>query len=118
MSSPQILSIVHRASGVELARGATGWWLTPFDNSYYVARRCLCSTRYRNRWIPGICPYKGLYHWLDWEFENSHGECYRERLLAWRYWLPNPLLPFIIGRIALPMSHPALDYLWTSAEAL
>ncbi|GAB4190603.1 MAG: hypothetical protein Tsb002_18680 [Wenzhouxiangellaceae bacterium] len=117
MNSPQVLSIVHRASGVELARGTTGWWLTPFDNSYYIAGRCLRSRHFRNRWIPGLCPYKGLYHWVDWHFESDQGDCYCERLLAWRYWLPNPLLPFIAGRIALPRNHQALDYQWIGETA-
>jgi hypothetical protein len=30
------------------------------------------------------------------------------RNLGWLYWLPNPLLPFIWFRIAVPRNHPEL----------
>ncbi|MBI4408448.1 MAG: hypothetical protein HY561_01990, partial [Gemmatimonadetes bacterium] len=30
----------------------------------------------------------------------------RVRGLAWYYWLPNPLLPFIAFRVAVPGGHP------------
>jgi hypothetical protein len=38
-----------------------------------------------------------------------HGEGGRVRNLGWLYWLPNPLLPFIWFRVALPGQHPELD---------
>jgi hypothetical protein len=33
----------------------------------------------------------------------------RSRFLGWMYWLPNPLLPFIWFRVALPESHPEIE---------
>lgn len=27
-------------------------------------------------------------------------------VIGWKYWLPNPLFPFIAFRIAVPMKHP------------
>jgi hypothetical protein len=32
----------------------------------------------------------------------------RVRNLGWIYWLPNPLLPFIWFRVAVPRDHPKL----------
>jgi hypothetical protein len=32
----------------------------------------------------------------------------KARGLAWLYWLPNPLLPFIAFRVAVPGNHPDL----------
>ncbi len=31
-----------------------------------------------------------------------------DKSLGWMYWLPNPLLPFIWFRVALPREHPSL----------
>ena len=54
--------------------------------------------------MPGICPYKGLYVWLD--LRLPQGSVMKS--VAWLYWLPNPLFPFIWFRVALPGSHPDL----------
>jgi hypothetical protein len=45
-----------------------------------------------------------LYVWLDLDL----GGGVQEKSIAWMYWLPNPLLPFIWFRVALQGSHPAL----------
>jgi hypothetical protein len=31
------------------------------------------------------------------------------RNLGWKYWLPNPLLPFIWFRVAVPQAHPEIS---------
>ena len=96
--------ITHRPTGLVLAEGPLGWGITPFEGNYYVSRKCLRAGQFKPNYIPGICLYKFLYVWLDLVLENGD----REENLGWLYWLPNPLLPFIWFRVALPGSHPSL----------
>jgi len=42
--------------------------------------------------------------WLDLLLPEDN----RSRNLGWMYWLPNPLLPFIWFRVAVPRHHPEL----------
>ena len=51
-----------------------------------------------------MCPYKGLYMWLDLRLPDAR----QVRNIGWFYWLPNPLLPFVAFRVALPGNHPNL----------
>jgi uncharacterized protein (DUF427 family) len=87
-----------------LADGPLGWAISPFVGNYYVSRRSLRTNLFRPNFLPGVCPYKLLYVWMDLVWEDGS----REKNLGWMYWLPNPLLPFIWFRVALPGSHPAL----------
>ena len=96
--------ISHRESGTLLAEGPIGWGITPFEGNYYISRRYLKTRAFKPNWIPGFCPYKFLYVWFDLKI----GSGATERSIGWMYWLPNPLLPFIWFRIAVPGSHPAL----------
>jgi len=98
------IRIWHQVSGTLLAEGPQGWGITPFEGNYYIRKKYFTGNFFKNTLIPGLCMYKGLYHWLDLELENGH----RERLLAWRYIVPNPLFPFVAFRVALPARHPAL----------
>jgi hypothetical protein len=98
------IRISHRESGAILAEGALGWGITPFEGNYYISKRCLESRGFKPNWVPGICPYKFLDVWLDLNLANG----FQEKNIAWMYWLPNPLLPFIWFRVALPGAHPAL----------
>lgn len=98
------LRIRHTPSGAVLAEGQRGWDITPFDGAWYVRARCLREGHWRTRPLPGLCIYKFLYLWCDLELPDGT----REPLLGWRYVLPNPLLPFIAFRIALPQDHAAL----------
>jgi hypothetical protein len=41
------------------------------------------------------------------DFHPPQGE--RARSLGWLYWLPNPLLPFIWFRVAVPRHHPDIQ---------
>jgi hypothetical protein len=43
-----------------------------------------------------------LYAWLDLHMDDS----IRVSNLGWVYWLPNPLLPLIWFRVAVPRAHP------------
>ena len=87
-----------------LAEGPLGWAITPFEGNYYVSGRQLRTERFQPNFLPGVCPYKFLYVWMDLVLEDGS----REKNLGWMYWLANPLLPFIWLRVVLPGSHPAL----------
>ena len=97
--------VSHRASGTLLADGPLGWGITPFEGNLYVRRRYLRTDGFRPNFVPGLCIYKFLYVWLDLALDGHP----KERYLGWLYWLPNPLLPFIWFRVAIPRDHPALS---------
>jgi uncharacterized protein (DUF427 family) len=97
--------IIHRPSGSLLAEGPLGWGITPFEGNYYISKKYLRKTRFKPNFVPGICPYKFLYVWLDLVLVDGS----RDRNLGWLYWLPNPLLPFIWFRVALSGSHPSIS---------
>lgn len=103
-NAKRYIRIVHRQSGAILAEGPIGWGITPFEGNYYISKRFLNKRAFKPNWIPGFCPYKFFYVWLDLNLGGSV-----ERSIAWMYWLPNPLLPFIWFRVALPGAHPSLD---------
>ncbi len=98
------VQIVHRTSGEVLADGPLGWGITPFEGNYYISRKYLKTDRFRVNFLPGLCIYKFVYVWMD--LRLVHGE--RIRNLAWMYWLPNPLLPFIWFRIAVSGTNPEI----------
>jgi len=97
--------IRHRATGELLAEGPLGWGITPFEGNFYVRRKHLVTDRFRHNFIPGICPYKFLYVWMDLLLDEGQ----RVKSLGWMYVLPNPLFPFIWFRTAVPANHPELD---------
>lgn len=101
----RFVRIRYKPTRMLLAEGPLGWGITPFEGNYYISRKYLRADRFRPNFLPGLCPYKFLYVWMDLVLENGQ----RERNLGWMYWLPNPLLPFIWFRLALPGLHPALD---------
>jgi uncharacterized protein (DUF427 family) len=96
--------ITHSSSGTILAEGPVGWGITPFEGNFYIRRKYLKTNQIRANFFPGLCIYKFLYVWMDLHL----GEGRRVRSLAWMYWLPNPLLPFIWFRVALPGQHPEI----------
>lgn len=96
--------IVHTPTGTPIADGPRGWGITPFEGNLYVRRKYLQTDGFRPNWIPGICVYKFLYVWLDLNLPDGQSV----RGLGWLYWLPNPLLPFIWFRVAVPRDHPEL----------
>lgn len=99
------VEIKHRDSGIVLASGPVGWGITPFEGNFYIRRKFLKTDRFRPNFLPGFCPYKFMYLWMD--LHLDHGD--RVRNLGWIYWLPNPLLPFIWFRLALPRNHQAIE---------
>jgi hypothetical protein len=105
----QTVRITHRPTGTILAEGPVGWGITPFEGNYYVSRKYRTSGLFKPNFVPGLCVYKFLYVWMDLLLPDADNE-YRiaEKGIAWMYWLPNPLLPFIWFRLALPGDHPHL----------
>jgi uncharacterized protein (DUF427 family) len=99
------LRIMYRPTGTVLAEGRKGWDITPFEGNLYIRSRCIETRFFKTNYIPGICPYKGLYTWLDFQLPGRTAL----KSLGWLYWLPNPLLPFIWFRVALPGSYPDLS---------
>ena len=99
------IRIKHSGTGTVLAEGPVGWGITPFEGNFYIRRKYLKTKQIRANFLPGLCPYKFLYVWMDLHL----GEGNRVRNLGWMYWLPNPLLPFIWFRVALPRQHPEID---------
>ena len=104
MTGNRRIAIKHRDSGALLAAGPVGWGITPFEGSYYIRRKYLRTDQFKVNYIPGLCPYKFLYVWLDLHLPDGE----RSRGLGWLYWLPNPLFPFIWYRVAVPRNHPEL----------
>jgi uncharacterized protein (DUF427 family) len=97
--------IRHKGSKLLLAEGPIGWGITPFEGNFYIRRRYLKTDRFKINYLPGLCIYKFLYVWLDLHL----GPDQRVANLGWIYWLPNPLLPFIWFRVALPRNHPEIE---------
>jgi hypothetical protein len=100
----KIIRITHRPSNTPIAEGPLGWGITPFEGNLYVSRKYLLTKAFKPNFIPGLCPYKFLYVWLDLELPEGN----KARSLGWLYWLPNPLFPFIWYRVGLPRHHPEL----------
>lgn len=98
------LQIRYRPTGAIIAKGPLGWGVTPFEGNYYIRRRYLCEGHFRPNLVPGVCVYKGLYIGLDYIAPGGA----MTRHLGWMYWLPNPLFPFIMFRVAIPADHPLL----------
>ena len=100
----KIIRITHRPSRTRLAEGPLGWGITPFEGNLYISRKYLLTKGFKPNFIPGLCPYKFLYVWLDLKLANGD----QVKNLGWLYWLPNPLFPFIWYRVGLPRQHPDL----------
>ena len=98
------MQIYHRHTEELIAEGERGWAITPFEGNFYISGKALRTQGFKANYVPGICFYKFLYVWLD--FRRSDGEV--DKFLGWRYWLPNPIFPFIWFRVAVPADHPDL----------
>jgi len=99
------IRIVHRSSETLLAEGTQGWDITPFEGNYYIRKKCLIDSPFKLSAIPGLCPYKFIYLWMDIQPEGQP----RTRFLAWKYVIPNPLLPFIWFRVGIYGTHPDIE---------
>jgi len=74
------------SNGEVLAEGPLGWGITSFEGNLYIRKKHMRTDKFRVNYVPGLCPYKFLYVWM-----NLH------------------LLPFIWFRVALPRAHPDLE---------
>ena len=98
--------LTHRISGELLAEGPLGWGITPFEGNHYIGRKYLRTDGFKVNYVPGICFYKFLYVWMDYRWGPRKNEV--SRFMGWMYWLPNPLMPHIWYRVAVPGHHPEL----------
>lgn len=94
--------VTHKSTGALIAEGPIGWGITPFEGGLYVRRKYLRDGTFHTNFVPGLCPYKLLYTWMDYH-PPSGGKV---GSLGWLYWLPNPIFPFIWYRVAIPKHHP------------
>ena len=99
-----IIRITHKPSGELIAEGEKGWGMFSFEGNFYISSKNLKTEGFKFSGIPGICPYKFLYFWYH--FKAKDGS--KSPMIAWKYWLPNPLFPFVAFRIAVPKNHPDL----------
>ncbi len=104
MKRQKWITIKHQSTNAVIAEGPVGWGITPFEGNYYIASKYLKTGGFKMNFLPGICVYKFFYVWLD--FESPDGQ--KHTNLGWMYWLPNPLLPFIWFRVAVPADHPEI----------
>ncbi len=86
--------------------------MTSFEGNWYVGRQHLRTAGFSNTALPGLCPYKFIYLWMDYQAKDGSFS----KGLGWKYVLPNPLLPFIAFRVAVPGDHPDLDIEITGGE--
>lgn len=95
--SRKCVRIKHAGTNSLIAYGPVGWAITPFEGNYYIQKKNLVTNGLRVNYLPGLCVYKFLYVWLD--FVAPDGTVIKN--LVWKYWLPNPLFPFIWFRVAV-----------------
>ena len=99
-----IIRVTYTPTGEKLAEGPKGWGITPFEGNLYIQNKYLLTDKLKVNFIPGFCFYKFLYVWMDFDAENGH----KSKMIGWKYFLPNPLFPFIWYRVGLPRMHPEL----------
>jgi hypothetical protein len=95
-----------KSTDAVIADGPLGWGITPFEGNFYIRKKYLQTDSFRVNYIPGICIYKFFYVWLDFHLPDGG----KISSLGWKYWFPNPLLPFIWFRVAIPRGHPDIGY--------
>ena len=106
MASKKLIRITHIPSSELIAEGSLGWDITSFENNYYISSKCLKTSGFKSRGTPGFCIYKFIYMWMDFHYYDPISKSKKkDDFLGWKYIFPNPLLPFIWFRIAVPAQH-------------
>jgi len=95
------IRIIHSPSNETIAEGKLGWHIFQFEGNYYLSSKVLKTKGFSFSGIPGLCPYKFLYFWYHFKSKDGH----KSSMLGWKYWVPNPLFPFIAFRIGIPKTH-------------
>ena len=103
--SQTIISIYHKPSNTKLAEGPKGWGIISFEGNLYISRKYLLTDGFKINYIPGFCFYKFFYFWMDLYLDDEN----KVKNLAWMYWLPNPLFPFIWYRVGIPKNHSDIE---------
>ena len=99
----KFVRVTHLPTDTVLAEGPLGWGITPFEGNLYVRKKYLRTDSLKVNFLPGLCFYKFLYVWMNLRVGD---ETFRN--LAWKYWLPNPIFPFIWYRVGIPRRHPEI----------
>jgi uncharacterized protein (DUF427 family) len=107
VSKIQHIKIIHKASQTLLAEGELGREIAQIEGNYYCQRSCVNLDCFKTNFIPGICIYKFIYVWNDLIINGVR----EKRFFSWTYWIPNPLLPNIWFRIAIPGGEAELEYI-------
>ena len=69
------IRLTHAPSGTILAEGPKGFGgITPFEGNFYIRRKYLRTDALKANGVPGLCPYKFLYVWLDLKLEGREAE--------------------------------------------
>ena len=63
--------VTYLPTDTVLAEGPLGWGITPFEGKLYVRKKYLRTDAFKVDFIPGFCPYKFLYVWLDLNWYHS-----------------------------------------------
>lgn len=103
--SKKKISIYHKPTNTKLAEGPKGWGITSFEGNLYISRKYLLTDGFKINYFPGFCIYKFFYFWMDLNLEDGT----KIKNIAWMYWLPNPLFPFIWFRVGIPRHHPEIE---------
>ncbi len=94
----------HKGTGMLLAEEPLDSGITPFEGDFYIARKYLKTDRFRTNYVPGICIFKFLCAWINFQLDDGK----QVHNLGWLYWLSNPLLPFIWYRNIRSYQHVAV----------
>ena len=77
--------------------------LKKLEGNYYIKEKHVVKGRVKTSYIPGLCPYKFIYVWMNLIVEDR-----KISGLAWKYIIPNPIFPMIWFSIGFPQQHPEL----------
>lgn len=105
IADSRVMRIRHHETGALLAEGPNGWGgILHFAGRLFVAGSCLCATP-EAAGNAGVCPIRGVHEDVAWRLPDGSilpGPGYR-------YPVPNPLLPYLFGRVVFDPGDPRLS---------